>query len=241
MMQPLASSDHSKSETNTNLSRTLSLTIFDENQKEISIQTNASHPIELFIPRDPTAIVPPMIHQNVSQLNLSSQSFYLHSIDFTRKNNLAISFHLEIFPFNASLAYFFVYKFKALSPFDGWTIFCPSSRDFIQEKNQFLIRMNLDLTKENLYQYFLNNEEVSSHQSIIFGLRQMNDKEFEEYCLHGNVNPAFTFNQSWNFTSDYQIRSYTSGCYYLDSNSNWQSDGLTVNSFEIYSIASVSL
>jgi hypothetical protein len=30
------------------------------------------------------------------------------------------------------------------------------------------------------------------------------------------------------FASNYQLRIYTSGCYCLDSNNQWKSDGLTV-------------
>jgi len=36
-------------------------------------------------------------------------------------------------------------------------------------------------------------------------------------------------NERFNFTSNYELRIYTSGCYYLDSNNNWQSDGLLVS------------
>jgi hypothetical protein len=36
--------------------------------------------------------------------------------------------------------------------------------------------------------------------------------------------------QNINFTSNYKLRIYTSGCYYLDSNNNYQSNGLLVGS-----------
>jgi len=36
-------------------------------------------------------------------------------------------------------------------------------------------------------------------------------------------------NNNIQFSSDYSIRIYTSGCYYLNNNNNWQSDGLTVS------------
>lgn len=36
-------------------------------------------------------------------------------------------------------------------------------------------------------------------------------------------------NSNIQFSSDYSIRMYTSGCYYLDNQNNWQSDGLTVS------------
>lgn len=31
------------------------------------------------------------------------------------------------------------------------------------------------------------------------------------------------------FSSDYGLRTYTAGCYYLDASNTWQSDGLTVS------------
>jgi hypothetical protein len=36
-------------------------------------------------------------------------------------------------------------------------------------------------------------------------------------------------NEKNNFTSDFELRIYTSGCYYLDQYNNWQSDGLLVS------------
>lgn len=38
-----------------------------------------------------------------------------------------------------------------------------------------------------------------------------------------------TINENIQFSSDYSIRIYTSGCYYLDENNNWQSSGFKVN------------
>ena len=58
MMEPLASFGNSKVQSNTNLSRSISLSILDQNGNEISIQTNLSHPIEIIIPRDPNLIIP---------------------------------------------------------------------------------------------------------------------------------------------------------------------------------------
>ncbi|CAF4190046.1 unnamed protein product, partial [Rotaria socialis] len=40
--------------------------------------------------------------------------------------------------------------------------------------------------------------------------------------------------QPFNFSSDYELRTFTSACYYLDSNNNWQSDGLLVGSMTDY-------
>jgi hypothetical protein len=46
-----------------------------------------------------------------------------------------------------------------------------------------------------------------------------------------NQNPLI-FNEPFRFSSNYEIRIYQSGCFYLDLNYNWQSDGLLVNLFE---------
>ena len=53
MMEPLASFGNSKSQPNTNLSRSISLSILDQYENEISIQTNENQSIEIIIPRDP--------------------------------------------------------------------------------------------------------------------------------------------------------------------------------------------
>jgi hypothetical protein len=85
------------------------------------------------------------------------------------------------------------------------------------------------LTNESTYTYFIDNQQTSGHQSIVFGLRELNSTETTDLCsiTSINTNPPIT-NQRSNFTSDYELRIYTSGCYYLDTNNNWQSDGLRV-------------
>ncbi|CAF0978543.1 unnamed protein product [Rotaria sordida] len=204
MMNPLTSfGSNSKSNSNQNFSRSISLSIFDRNENEISIQTNLIEPIQLIIPRDPNLIIPSMILQNVTSTNNNTphnQLFYLNYINIT--NNITVSIHFEVHPFNISLAYLFIYKFdqtpllnSSINLIDGWTLFCPSN-----------------LTNENIYKYFVNNQQTSDHQSLIFGLRKLNSIEIIEFC------------------SNYELRIYTSGCYYLDSNNNWKSDGLIAGS-----------
>ncbi len=40
---------------------------------------------------------------------------------------------------------------------------------------------------------------------------------------------SFIFDEPCHFSSNYEIRIYQSGCFYLDSNNQWQSDGLLVS------------
>jgi len=141
-MQPLASADQSHSQTNTNLSRSISLTILDRNGNEVSIQTNVTSPIELIIPRDPNLVIPSMTLQNVTSLNstLHHQLFYLYYINIT--SPLAVSVHFEIHPLNINLGYLFIFKFdsspilnSSVNQIDGWTLFCPSSELYLIFKN----------------------------------------------------------------------------------------------------------
>jgi hypothetical protein len=134
-MQPLALADQSNFQSNTNLSRSMSLTILDENGDEVSIETNLTHPIELIIPRDPTLILPSMSLQNVISTNftLHNQIFNLHYINIT--STLTISVHFEIHSLNPNVGYLFIYKFdsspqlnSSINQIDGWTLFCPSSK-----------------------------------------------------------------------------------------------------------------
>jgi hypothetical protein len=88
--------------------------------------------------------------------------------------------------------------------------------------------MFLDLTSDGLLTYFLNNEKTSGHQSTIFGIRELNSTEFQMYCVNISSDILIT-DRAFNFSSNYELQIYTSGCYYLDSNNNWQSNGLSVN------------
>ena len=82
-----------------------------------------------------------------------------------------------------------------------------------------------------MYQYFLDNEQTSNHQSFVFGLRELNVSEIIDVCsstLNNSHRPPIT-DEPFNFTSDYRLRIYTSGCYYLDEHQQWKSDGLIVS------------
>jgi hypothetical protein len=207
-----------KSQLNLNLSRSLSLSILDESNHELPIQTTVDRPIEFMIPRDPNLFIPPMIPQDVTSTNdiEHNQLFYLKFINIT--SILPVSVHFEIRPLNISLAYLFIYKFdqapvlNTLMNFtDGWSLFCPA-----------------DLTDDNLYTYFISNQQTIDHQSIIFGLRELNSIEMEYICSEQSVTVPPIIDERYDFTSDYDILIYTSGCYYLDLNNNWQSNGLVV-------------
>jgi hypothetical protein len=120
---------------NTDLSRLISLSILDRNGTEIPIQTTKDDPIKIIIPLDPTLMIPSMIVQNVASMNSTphNQLFHYHYINIT--TILPISIHIEIHPFDTNLSYLLIYKFdqlpqlnSSLNQTDGWKLFCPWSK-----------------------------------------------------------------------------------------------------------------
>ena len=204
-VEPLASFGNSA---NTNVSRSISFSLFDSNGKEISLD----YPIQIFIPRDPNRIIPPMILQNITSSTLHQQLFNLHYVNIT--TILSISVHIEIEPANFSVAYLLIYKFdqipqlnQSIYQIDGWSILCP----------------------KNFHLFYVDNEKTRNHQSLVFGLRELNSSEMVSYCSNNNsqLNPPIT-NQRVNFSSNYKLRVYSSGCYFLDENNQWNDRGLRV-------------
>ena len=224
MVEPLSPLGNAKT-LNTNLSTSISLSLFDQDGNEIPFQTNVDHPIEILIPRDPNLIIPKMILQNTSNFAPHQQIFNLQYINIT--SDVEISVHWEIQPLNSSVAYLFIYRFdqtpqlnSSLNLIDGWTLLCPSN--------------NNNMTNETIYRYFIDNQKTSGHQAVIFGLRELNETEMINYCsISSIVNPPIT-DQRFHFTTNYQLRIYTSGCYYLDQNNQWKSDGLVVGPLTNY-------
>ena len=94
-MQPLATVGSTRS-TNTNLSTSLTLSVLDGSGNEQVIHTDPDHPIELIIPRDPNAIIPPMVMQNVTNPHIAPhrQLFNLHFSNIT--SILPVSVHFEM-------------------------------------------------------------------------------------------------------------------------------------------------
>ena len=146
-----------------------------------------------------------MILQNVTSRR---QLFNFHYVNIT--TILSISVHIEIEPLNSSVGYLLIYKFDQipqLNEMDGWTVFCP----------------------QDFHSFFVDNDQTRNHKSLVFGLRELNSSEIVSYCSNNRsqLNPPIT-NQRFNFTSNYKLRVYSSGCYFLDENNQWNDRGLQV-------------
>ena len=216
-MGRLAVADQSATAPNTNLSRSISFSLLDRDGNEVTVQTNFSQPIEIIIPRDQNLPVPSMMLQNVTSLSLRphAQTFNLHFVNLSTLTS-SFSIHLQMRPLNSNLSYLLIYAFdrsprlnSSINDIDGWSLFCCSS---------------------NLHTYFLDNQQTTGHRSIIFGIRELNAAEADDLCINPIVqNPTPRIDQAFRFTDNYELRLFTSGCYYLDADHRWRSDGLLVS------------
>ena len=156
-----------------------------------------------------------MMLQNVTALSLvaHAQTFNLHFVNLSTQA-ASFSIHLQLRPLFSNLSYLLIYKFdqsprlnSSISDIDGWSLLCSSS----------------------LYTHFLNNQQTTGHQSIIFGIRQLNGTEVDLWCNNPSTHadPPRS-DHPFRFTDNYELRLYTSGCFYLDADHRWRSDGLQV-------------
>ena len=136
-MNGLAVADRSATAPNTNVSRSVSLSILDRDGNEVSVRADPSQPIEIIIPRDENLLVPPMMLQNVTALSLvaHAQTFNLHFVNLTTQT-ASFSIHLQLRPLTSNnVTYLLIYKFdqsprlnSSVSDIDGWSFLCPSSQ-----------------------------------------------------------------------------------------------------------------
>jgi polycystin 1L2 len=73
--------------------------------------------------------------------------------------------------------------------------------------------------------------QVNGFMGIVgYGIRELSQNETNSYCSNKSSFNIFPAIQSEvNFTSDFMIRSYSSGCYYFDTNTGkWYSNGMDI-------------
>ena len=83
------------------------------------------------------------------------------------------------------------------------------------------------------YYLFQNMKEINGFKGTIgVGLRELSSEDNYKLCKNvTNVNETIKSlsNQLLNFSSDFGVRIFTSGCYFYDLNKNiWSSDGVEV-------------
>ena len=149
-----------------------------------------------------------MFLYNVTDLNSTDlRLFKYHQIQLKEMSSI----HIEFRPLNINLSYLFVHHFgPSLRQIDGWKIFSPN-----------------ETSEDDLYRYFLDNEQTANHPSLIFGIRELNSTEILRFSSVGDL--LTTLTEPAVFTSDYELRLYTSSCLYFDVEyQQWKSDGMRV-------------
>ena len=83
------------------------------------------------------------------------------------------------------------------------------------------------MTNESMYEYFIDNEQTVGHSSMAIGLREVKN---DVYCSNVSLrNKLPVTDDVYSFRSDYEMRVYSSGCYYMDEESGeWKGHGLKV-------------
>ena len=125
----MAMSGHNgNNETLIGVSNSIGLSIYDLNNNEIPI-TNSQ--IEILIQRDTNLPEVTFVYVNASQIQLSSEAFYLPNAFNLSSANASI--HIELFPLNETVGYLMVLKFGSMpmlnttySSYDAFELFCPS-------------------------------------------------------------------------------------------------------------------
>ena len=200
--------------TQTNLSRLVSLSLFDADGNDVEVKTSPNDPFVFWIPHDRSFHPPEMSLQNVTSLtNLSLFNYHFVSLN-PHENH---SFHFEFRSLNANLSYLFVYRFDLLPIYnrshqlaDGSVLFCASSSDASN--------------------FYLDNEQTFGHRSIFIGVGELNQTEVEAFCSPNRSNQTFQRDDDRrNFTSNYFLRLFQSGCFYFDAQHQLKSAGLRVS------------
>ncbi len=89
------------------------------------------------------------------------------------------------------------------------------------------------LTENNksFYRFFYNMSQVNGFKGFVgFSVREMSLNEIDIYCnVNSSGKPLPLIQNKVNFSSDFRIRSYSSGCFYYDLNTGkWYSDGMEI-------------
>jgi hypothetical protein len=239
MTQPLAPAGRQlRTPFPTNQSRLISLTLFDTAGEEIRLQMDEETPIEMTIPRDPTRPMPPLHLENVTFVSQTAHSllFNLHFVNLTFA--YPVSLHVHMAPIDPSLAYLLIHKFdrapqlnSSHRDIDGWMYLCPSCKKSTSSLNLMRFAV-LALTTDGFFTFALDHRETQSRQSVIFGLRQLTHNEANTACsptLTNTPSVLVTTDQPFNFTANYFLRIFSSGCYFIDAEQRWQTTGMKVS------------
>jgi len=212
-------------ETKIGFSNTMSLTVYDNQLNEIRIK-NLREPIEIYIPNDPVIVNPLLQFQYVNVEN-KSRPVIVNSL----VNNLKdVAITIDLKPFDDQISYLVIVKLGYYLPsfqnHDFFFVLC-SNKNLVYKNNQ------------RVYSLFLSKLQLSNHQGkILYAITELNEKGFMHYCSNETTALSpFSFSSEFtsaNFSDNFEIIAYSSGCYYMDRQSGkWKADGLNVTNLVV--------
>ena len=223
-------------ETHIGSSKSISYSLYDENRTEIAIK-DQNKPIEYWIAKDPSLPIEQYTFIQASNASVKKNTTNLVYLNGAYVNGFKlsgsnVSVHVQIKPEKKNVGYLFLMKFggnalanSSTKYFDKWSVFCPAT-DFIEENN------------ESFFLFFMNMSKVNSYKGYIgYSITELNTTQFSMIdCLNKtNISALDTLISSLErpaankslFESNFWVRVYTSGCYFMDDN-KWSSIGMEI-------------
>ena len=223
-------------ETNIGFSKSLSFDLYDEKHNEIQVINQVTMPIEIWIARDKNLPIQSFklidaINTNASN-NFSSwalngaqfvNGFIVDGFNLSGFNQ---SIHIQIKPVNKSVSYLTLLKFGDNPSFQYYDIinfFCPT--DLITENgNESYYLLFANMSKVNAFKGYVGFSifEANSNSNC------MNKSSFNSIDYLSALSARNQTNSS-SFSSNFELRTYLSGCYYTDPLTNkWSSYGMEI-------------
>jgi len=213
----MAVSGHNgNNETLIGVSNSIGMTLYDENSNEIPV-SKTSEPIEIFIQRDSNLPQYSYYYVNATKFEFASGQFYLTNTFKITATNASI--HIELKPLNHSIVYVLAIKLASTplinstnADYTWFQIFCPNKTNTVGE-----------------FRFFKNMSQLNGFKGFVgYSIRELNSNETEFYCIKSR-NSFPLIQAQVNFTVDFLVRAYTSGCYFYDLNTGkWLSDGMDI-------------
>jgi hypothetical protein len=204
-------------------SKLVSLGYFD-GQNDLTVK-NLNNPIKIYIPRVAADALASFEFVNASNAsNLTTQSEFKNQIlTFSiRLKTPQSSIHFQLKPEDPTKTYLMVLKYGQLP-------FIDKDRQ-IYDKFQFGCAKKSE-QNEQFYILFSNISSNIEKASLVgIGIRELTLEEHQMYCQNKNQTDKLPIlDQQLSFESNFYIRFYAAGCYYLDTRTGlWSSDGVDV-------------
>jgi polycystin 1L2 len=86
----------------------------------------------------------------------------------------------------------------------------------------------------SIFTFFQNMTQINGYKGFVgYSIRELDSNEMFWYCNNTNNNTSLNSpplrQTKMNFTSDFMLRAYSSGCYYYDVNTGkWSSNGMDI-------------